>query len=237
MQVDNSGTKPFRLEFSNRVIEHLGIKLYQNKPTNVVAEFLSNSWDADATDVHIELKAHGAGGTPSVVISDNGRGMSRVELTDEFLVIGRNRRSSPTEKTPGGRLPMGRKGIGKLAGFGIARTIDILSSPNLQLRNISRAEQVFYWLRFSLGELVQKSQSASASAYEPDVIADGVSLQALEILISQDPTPSAYSHFLENAKTGGGGVWALSNGHFDQYTDRAAILGGSPQIGRTMCAW
>ena len=135
MSNQQTGSKPFRLEFSNRVIEHLGIKLYQNKPTNVVAEFLSNSWDADATSVQIELKAHGAGETPSIVITDNGRGMTRAELTDEFLVIGRNRRTSPTEKTPGGRLPMGRKGIGKLAGFGIARTIDIVASPNRIVRN------------------------------------------------------------------------------------------------------
>ena len=85
--------KPFRLEFSNRVIEHLGIKLYQNKPTNVVAEFLSNCWDADATEVQIELTAHGKDGHPTIVITDNGRGMTRDELTDEFLIIGRNRRA------------------------------------------------------------------------------------------------------------------------------------------------
>lgn len=38
---ENFKVKPFKLEFSNRVIEHLGIKLYQNKPTNVVAEYAS----------------------------------------------------------------------------------------------------------------------------------------------------------------------------------------------------
>lgn len=49
--------KPFKLDFSNRVIEHLGIKLYQNRPTNVVAEFVSNAWDADSKAVIIDLKA------------------------------------------------------------------------------------------------------------------------------------------------------------------------------------
>jgi hypothetical protein len=52
--------------------------------------------------------------------------MTGDELTDNFLVIGLNPRTKPQEKTPEGRLPMGRKGIGKLAGFGIAKTIDIL---------------------------------------------------------------------------------------------------------------
>lgn len=36
------------LRFSHNVLEHLGLKLYQNKPTNVLAELVSNSWDAYA---------------------------------------------------------------------------------------------------------------------------------------------------------------------------------------------
>lgn len=126
--MSNAEAKEFNLEFSNRVIEHLGIKLYQNKPTNVVAEFVSNSWDADAEKVRINLMA---GPEISITITDDGRGMTRDELTDEFLIIGRNRRGSPSGKTKGARPLMGRKGIGKLAGFGIAHTVDILSVPNV----------------------------------------------------------------------------------------------------------
>lgn len=218
--------KPFRLEFSNRVIEHLGIKLYQNKPTNVVAEFLSNSWDADASVVNIELKANGAGGFPSIVITDNGRGMTRSELTDEFLVIGRNRRTSPTEKTPGGRLPMGRKGIGKLAGFGIAKTIDVVSSPNQNLRQEKPTPTAkFYWLRFSLKELVAKSHSAMANAYEPEVIADGISLGEFEILLATNENSAAYSHFLSNALANTGGVCVyLSNTTLKKATNVDLLL-------------
>ncbi|KSD35115.2 ATP-binding protein [Pseudomonas aeruginosa] len=183
--------KAFKLEFSNRVIEHLGIKLYQNKPSNVVAEFLSNSWDADATKVHIELK--GGDGSPVVVITDNGRGMTRDELTDEFLVIGRNRRDKPTDRTPGGRLPMGRKGIGKLAGFGIAGKVDVISCPNRRLRNSEGEPEKYYWLRFSLQELLAKANTATASNYEPDVLADGVSKEEFLDIIDKE----AYQGYLE----------------------------------------
>lgn len=209
----NNCSKPFKLEFSNRVIEHLGIKLYQNKPTNVVAEFLSNSWDADATEVNIELKASEANALPSIVITDNGRGMTRDELTDEFLVIGRNRRTSPTEKTPKGRLPMGRKGIGKLAGFGIARQIDVISSPNFKHRTNELQEvQKFYWLRFSLQDLLEKSNASLQSCYEPKVVADGKSLEEFEALLITENNASVYSQFLTNAKSGVGGVCVhLSN--------------------------
>ena len=195
------------MEFSNSVIEHLGIKLYQNKPTNVVAEFLSNCWDADATEVHIDLTAHGVDGHPTIVITDNGRGMTRDELTDEFLVIGRNRRTSPTERTPGDRAPMGRKGIGKLAGFGIAGTVDVVSTPNHVLRKDEpKPDQKFYWLRFSLKDLIAKSGSALADSYEPEVVADGVDETAFKKLLSESGHKTAYAHFLTTAVAGKGGV-------------------------------
>ncbi len=214
MAQEESKIKPFRLEFSNRVIEHLGIKLYQNKPTNVVAEFLSNCWDADATEVRIELKAKGTDGHPTIVITDNGRGMTRDELTDEFLVIGRNRRTSPAERTKGGRSLMGRKGIGKLAGFGIAGTIDVVSTPNHTLRKDDpKPEKRFYWLRFSLKDLIAKSGSALASSYEPEVVADGVGEAAFRELVTAGGHDATYKHFLTTAASGdGGGVCVfLSN--------------------------
>lgn len=198
--------KTFKLEFSNRVIEHLGIKLYQNKPTNVVAEFLSNSWDADATKVFIDLKT-GVDQKPCIVITDNGRGMTRSELTDEFLIIGRNRRSSPNEKTAGGRSPMGRKGIGKLAGFGIASVVDVLSIPNPTVRKEdSKSKPVVYWLRFHLSGLLDASKAISSSVYEPEVIADGIDIDALEKILEQVEDKAVYSQLIENAKDGGGGV-------------------------------
>ena len=46
---------PLVLKFDHNVIEHLGLKLYQNRPTNVIAEMVSNSWDADAARVWIDL--------------------------------------------------------------------------------------------------------------------------------------------------------------------------------------
>ena len=44
-------TEDLVLRYSHNIVEHLGLKLYQNKPTNVIAEIISNSWDADAARV------------------------------------------------------------------------------------------------------------------------------------------------------------------------------------------
>jgi Histidine kinase-, DNA gyrase B-, and HSP90-like ATPase len=66
--------------------------------------------------------------TVTVKIIDRGCGMSRDDLATQFLIAGRRRREGDggaTTKTPGGRLLMGRKGVGKLAGFGVAHKVTI----------------------------------------------------------------------------------------------------------------
>ena len=66
----------------------------------------------------------------TITISDQGFGMSREELDSKFLVAGRRRRTDDAEfgsTTPKGRAVMGRKGLGKLAGFGVAKCIEIVT--------------------------------------------------------------------------------------------------------------
>ena len=68
----------------------------------------------------------------TVVIKDDGHGMSAEDINAKFLRVGwRRREDSP--KTPKHRRPvMGRKGIGKLSLFSIADTIEVQSAKNGQ---------------------------------------------------------------------------------------------------------
>lgn len=220
-----SEQKGYKLEFSNRVIEHLGIKLYQNKPTNVIAEFLSNCWDADAKRVDIELKAYENDRKPEVLITDNGRGMSRDELIGQFLIIGRNRRGkSPSEKTPAGRLPMGRKGIGKLAGFGIAKTVDVISTPNLKMRTPSQDREIF-WLRFDLNKLLERTGGSLTGDYEPEVISDGLNFEKFCQLDLFNKNKEKLTSFISNIENGEGGVCIiLSDTSFKRAIEPDTIL-------------
>lgn len=43
-----------QIRFHGRVIEHLGIDMYQS-PVAAIAELVSNAWDADATRVEVLL--------------------------------------------------------------------------------------------------------------------------------------------------------------------------------------
>jgi hypothetical protein len=113
------------IRFHGRILEHLGIQTYQS-PVNSIAELVANAWDADAEKVQINLP--GALGEDAVItIEDDGNGMTFADCQDRFLNVGWNRRGAdPDEKSPvKGRPVLGRKGIGKFAGFGIAQIITI----------------------------------------------------------------------------------------------------------------
>lgn len=113
------------LKFEPKTIEHLGVKMYSTLPP-ALAELISNSYDADASE--IEVIFHEQNGSPvSIVVKDNGCGMSFLDIQSKFLAIGRDRRQTDGDKPSPkyGRLPTGKKGLGKLALFGIAKVIII----------------------------------------------------------------------------------------------------------------
>lgn len=112
--------KSLELKIQPRVIDHLGIKMYQ-KPADVISEFIANAWDADAEVVSVSLHDN------IIVVSDNGHGMTFHECQNRFLTVGRNRRlETKSDKSKNKQRPvLGRKGIGKFAGFGIAQKVEV----------------------------------------------------------------------------------------------------------------
>lgn len=110
------------LRFHGRIIDSLGIQMYQS-PVAAIAEMIANAWDADASVVDVKLPER-LGKGMEIVIKDDGIGMTYDECQNHYLDVGRNRRvSGNTSKSPTGRPLLGRKGIGKFAGFGIADII------------------------------------------------------------------------------------------------------------------
>ena len=120
----DSVQKKLKLSFHGQILDHLGIQMYQS-PVAAIAELISNSWDADAELVKVELPSF-IGDTAVIVIADDGVGMTFEDCERRYLKIGLNRRETPDAHTPEKHRPiLGRKGIGKFAGFGIAGAIKI----------------------------------------------------------------------------------------------------------------
>lgn len=114
--------------FDINVLEHLGLKMYTSLPA-VIAEFVANSWDAGATIVDVTIPERPFDEGYSLEIKDNGFGMTVDEVNQKFLVVGRNRRREEgidkIEVNGRTRHLIGRKGLGKLAGFGVAGQVGI----------------------------------------------------------------------------------------------------------------
>ncbi|MDE1919180.1 MAG: ATP-binding protein [Patescibacteria group bacterium] len=115
-------TKPqFSFGISLSVLNHLGRNLYRSF-TTVLGEAISNSWDADASNVWIHIDRD----SNSFFIKDDGSGMDATDFQDKFLKIGYSKRKEATASSRN-RPFIGRKGIGKLALLSCAEQITVIS--------------------------------------------------------------------------------------------------------------
>lgn len=114
--------EPFYFEISLSVLNHLGRKLYRSFIT-VLGEAISNAWDADATNVWVYLDID----KNTMVIKDDGQGMSKDDFQDKFLKIGYSKRKAGSRSPKRNRPFIGRKGIGKLALLSCAERITVVS--------------------------------------------------------------------------------------------------------------
>ncbi len=117
--------RTLKIRFAGRLISLLGQQMYGG-PVPAVAELVANAWDADAKKVEINIP-DSLDENSEIIVKDFGYGMTFNELNDYYLNIGYERRKIRGERTAEKRLVMGRKGIGKLAGFGIAEDIILKS--------------------------------------------------------------------------------------------------------------
>ena len=132
--------RKYKLTISRNTIDKLGVKLY-DKASDVVSELISNSYDADAEEVRVTIPLGVFLATRKgekveskdlkITVEDDGHGFSASDANDFYLKIGNDRRKDPargSESPERGRPVMGRKGIGKLAAFGICGTIEVWSA-------------------------------------------------------------------------------------------------------------
>ncbi|WP_063629994.1 ATP-binding protein [Nocardia sp. BMG51109] len=138
MYSDVQAGHKYTMRISRLAIDKLGIKLY-DRVSAVLAELIANSYDADATEVAVTLPwgvtlagTVRAAEEPQfeIVVTDNGHGMTAAEVNEHYLMVGsdRRQRTGSDLSRERGRPVMGRKGIGKLAAFGICRTIEVISA-------------------------------------------------------------------------------------------------------------
>lgn len=116
----------YSMTMSLNVLKHLGLNLYSNIAA-VISEVVANAYDADAKEVNIDFEEG------KITITDNGHGMSLEDINKKFLCVGYSKRENNEEKSLVLKRPvMGRKGIGKLSLFSIARNVEIHTHRTLK---------------------------------------------------------------------------------------------------------
>ena len=182
LTMQSEKTSKYTMTISRLTIDKLGVKLY-DKVSAVIAELVSNSYDADATEVSVKApmgeflatkpnnKLQDKGYT--VEISDNGIGMTPEQVNEFYLRVGTDRRKDEArgnESRKYHRRVMGRKGVGKLAPFGICERIEILTSGGeLTQGNDENQEIIEGYLTAHL--ILDRSQimQETDSPYEPEI--------------------------------------------------------------------
>lgn len=141
----------FKMKVLGRMLELLGTQMYKRRDT-ALAELVANAWDAEArrVDLIVPIENYDPA-TSEIVVSDDGVGMTEAQVANAYMVVGRNRRAAG-DGPSSGRKVMGRKGIGKLAGFGIA---DVVAVDTTGGRQTTRFEMNIRDLKLGANEVAK----------------------------------------------------------------------------------
>ena len=151
---------PYVMRISLNVLEHLGLSLYSNTSA-VLAEAIANAWDADAKMVTVDVDVR----AKTISVKDDGVGMSRSDINEKFLCVGYRKRVGAGDfLTPGGRKPMGRKGIGKLSLFSIADRISV------HTRKAGGQPESFLMNAITIKDAIKSEDTSTPKEYRPEPI-------------------------------------------------------------------
>jgi hypothetical protein len=106
-----------------RIIDLLSSGLYES-PASCLKELINNSFDADATEVHIFVKPD----ANRIIIQDDGRGMNRAEFERHFQRIAESHKRDESDTTQFGRPKIGKIGIGVVAANELCENLEIFST-------------------------------------------------------------------------------------------------------------
>ena len=167
----------YSMRISRLTIDKLGVKLY-DKVSAVIAELIANAYDADATSVTVRaptgkyLATRNEGKVSDkgydIEVTDDGIGMTPQQIQNFFLVVGAERRIDNERGDRSSRYHrkvMGRKGVGKLAPFGICKSIEVISAGGEYLNGTGKDPEMKGYLT---SHIVLDYEGIMALGDEPD---------------------------------------------------------------------
>ena len=118
-----------------RLLTMLGDQLIKNEQI-AVTELMKNSYDADADWVKVSFENFGDNfkiqDNSRIIIEDNGCGMTHDVITKAWMnpaTPNKHTKDISAQRTDGGRVIQGEKGIGRFAILKLGRTIEMVTRP------------------------------------------------------------------------------------------------------------
>jgi len=108
------------------LLQELGERLVTT-PHVALAELVKNSYDADATEVHVVIRESDKGG-PEVEVRDNGSGMTLQQIKSFWMRIGNTHKEREQASERFGRPLTGNKGIGRFCVRRLGASVKLESS-------------------------------------------------------------------------------------------------------------
>lgn len=126
-------------------------------PRLALFELVKNAYDADATKVDVILALDDA--EPSMMVEDNGFGMSFEDIRDIWLVPGADHKllakTSNTRTKKFGRLPLGEKGLGRFAVHKLGDVIELTTrKEGLEYESVVRID----WRHLAKHDFLSETQ-------------------------------------------------------------------------------
>lgn len=115
------------LKFSPDILRRLGEELVPDIDQGII-ELVKNGYDADATTCEITL-ADPMSGKGSIAIIDDGIGMTGNQIRRSWLVIGRSYKAKGALTSKYKRVPVGDKGLGRLAALRLGNRVTLTTRP------------------------------------------------------------------------------------------------------------
>lgn len=116
-----------KFKVSAKIARLLGEQSVSNSVV-ALSEIVKNAYDADASEVAISFEKDSENNM-SIVISDNGQGMTYNDIDEKWMVVG----TSDKEYNPfskGKRRKVGEKGIGRFAVQRLGDQLELISKPS-----------------------------------------------------------------------------------------------------------
>jgi len=168
----------FTFSVDSALLRELGEKLVSTVHV-ALAELVKNAYDADATEVRVSLTPSPTGG-PTIIIEDNGTGMTPEEVANFWMRIGTtNKESQPTSKRFG-RPRTGKKGVGRFACRRLGRRLELetiaVATTTQGIEQAVRTTVTFDWDNFTPGTTVESIPCNGLTQAYPDVRPTGTKL-------------------------------------------------------------